>query len=269
MFIPHARKAFVRHQGTYPEGETSYAALKGFSLLGIETAPFYGFGDLETSGLANDTVVCGYVCDVREAFQRLNCPILAEVDYPKELRDYLGRNVRADKFGNVRYSTDRFFLKPVKQKLFTGHVRDGSHVDMLKTMHVSDDADVWVSDVVGFTSEYRVFVMYGSIVGMKWYKGDPFIVPQKRIVLDAVSVYTTCGNVVRNDVPHACTIDFGVTKDDRTLVIEVNEGFAFGTYGLGPITYARMLDARWRQVVGCPPSEKIYVQPMNGNEVSL
>lgn len=89
MFTPYVKKAYVNHREKYPVDELAYSAMKGFALLGIDIAPFYGFGDIET-------IVCGYVGDVRSAFKRLNCPELDNIDYPKELRDYLGRNVWVD-----------------------------------------------------------------------------------------------------------------------------------------------------------------------------
>lgn len=265
MFTPYVTKAYINHREEYPADELAYSAMKGFALLGIETAPFHGFGDIDTIDLTEETIVCGYVGDVRRAFKRLNCQELPNVDYPKELREYLGRNVRADKLGNVRYSTDRFFLKPVMQKEFSGFVYTNTASDRLRIVTVPDESDVWISDIVNFVSEYRVFVMYGLPVGIRWYKGDPFVKPDKQVIKDAVERWTMDGNYVRNDVPHACTLDFGVTADDKTLVIEANDGFAFGGYGLGSVTYARMLDARWRQVVGSPPLERIHRQPREGN----
>jgi hypothetical protein len=264
MFSPYVTKAYVNHREKYPADELAYSAMKGFALLGIETAPFYGFGDIASLDLTHETIVCGYVGDVREAFKRLNCPELGNIDYPKELEEYLGRHVRADKLGNVRYSTDRFFLKPVQQKAFSGHVRTGTHADALRIVTIPDDTDVWISDIMNFVSEHRVFVMYGLPVGIRWYKGDPFVTPNKAVIKEVVEKFCVDGSYVRNDVPHACTIDFGVTNDGNTRLIEVNEGFAFGGYGLGSVTYARMLDARWRQVVGHPPAEKIYKMQREG-----
>lgn len=264
MFNLYVTKAYVNHREKYPADELAYSAMKGFALLGVETAPFYGFGDIEKIDLTEETIVCGYVGDVRSAIKRLNCPELANIDYPKELHDYLGRNVRADKLGNVRHSTDRFFLKPVRQKAFTGFVYTNTASDRTRLVTVLDDEDIWISDIVNFVSEYRVFVMYGLPVGIRWYKGDPFVSPDKAIIKEAVDKWTCKEGIVRNDVPHACTVDFGVTSEGKTLVIEANEGFAFGGYGLGSITYARMLDARWRQIVGHPPAEKIYKMQREG-----
>lgn len=43
-------------------------------------------------------------------------------------------------------------------------------------------------------------------------------------------------------------MDWGVTDDNRTLLIEVNDGYALGNYGLHPSLYAALLEARWHEI---------------------
>ena len=50
--------------------------------------------------------------------------------------------------------------------------------------------------------------------------------------------------------PAAYGLDFGVTADGRTLLVEANDGFALGCYGLDPVIYAEMLEARWCELAG-------------------
>lgn len=58
----------------------------------------------------------------------------------------------------------------------------------------------------------------------------------------AVADYTTA--------PNGYGIDFGLTSDGKTLLLEVNEGYSLGTYGLLPIKYAKLLSARWAELTG-------------------
>ena len=44
-------------------------------------------------------------------------------------------------------------------------------------------------------------------------------------------------------------MDVGVLDDGRSALVEANDGFAVGRYGLDPNAYADMLAARWRQLV--------------------
>jgi len=43
-----------------------------------------------------------------------------------------------------------------------------------------------------------------------------------------------------------------VTTAGATLVVEVNDGYALGAYGLMPLAYAKFLSARWAQLSGTP-----------------
>lgn len=43
-------------------------------------------------------------------------------------------------------------------------------------------------------------------------------------------------------------MDFGLTDDGRTLMIEVNDGYALGCYGLLYVNYAKLLSARWAEL---------------------
>ncbi len=44
-------------------------------------------------------------------------------------------------------------------------------------------------------------------------------------------------------------IDIGVTRDGRTLVVEVNDGYALGNYGLSPLKSINFHRARWKEMV--------------------
>lgn len=52
--------------------------------------------------------------------------------------------------------------------------------------------------------------------------------------------------------PAGYALDFGVTRDGRTLLVEINDGYALGCYGLQHNLYAKLLEARWAEMVGVP-----------------
>ncbi len=52
------------------------------------------------------------------------------------------------------------------------------------------------------------------------------------------------------DAPAGYGIDFGVTADRQTLLVEVNDGYALGCYGLQHDLYAQLLSARWSERMG-------------------
>lgn len=50
------------------------------------------------------------------------------------------------------------------------------------------------------------------------------------------------------DAPAGYALDVEVCEDGRTLLVEVNDGYAVGSYGLVPTIYAALIDARWAQL---------------------
>ena len=51
------------------------------------------------------------------------------------------------------------------------------------------------------------------------------------------------------DHPAAYTVDFGIPSTNETVLVELNDGFAIGNYGLADYLYARLLEARWDELV--------------------
>ncbi len=144
----------------------------------------------------------------------------------------------------VRALDAPIFVKPLSQhKEFTGHVRRGDLDDLNRTAHLEDDFDVLVSDVVDFVSEWRCFVLRGQCIGAKPYAGDVrAISPDWRVLDGAIGA-------LGDALPAGCSIDLGVTRTGETLVVEMNDGYALGSYGLAAVPYAQLLEARWEELM--------------------
>ena len=50
--------------------------------------------------------------------------------------------------------------------------------------------------------------------------------------------------------PVSYSLDFGVTDDGKTLLVEANDSHSLGNYGLHPFQYARIIASRWAQMTG-------------------
>lgn len=111
--------------------------------------------------------------------------------------------------------------------------------------HVSDSTPVWTSAPINFVSEYRTFILHNQILDCRRYKGDWSKAPNKAVVESAVEMMAKVA-------PAAYCLDFGVTDIGQTLLVEANDGFAMGPYGLAPPHYACMIAARWRQMATVP-----------------
>ncbi len=103
-----------------------------------------------------------------------------------------------------------------------------------------EDPEILCSDVVNFVAEWRCFVRYGNILDVRRYRGD------WRLHCD----YRVIDNIVKQfkSAPKGYAVDIGVTDKGETLLIEVNDGYALGHYGLSSLDYAKLLSARWSEL---------------------
>ncbi|MCC3157183.1 ATP-grasp domain-containing protein [Hymenobacter sp. 15J16-1T3B] len=106
------------------------------------------------------------------------------------------------------------------------------------------DTAVWCAEPLRFVAEWRCFVRYGRTLDVRLYRGDWAQAPDRPTVERAVAAYATA--------PHGYALDFGLTDAGATVVVEANEGYAIGAYGLAPVPYAKLLAARWAQLTGTP-----------------
>jgi len=236
-----ATKFYIRHREGYPETVMQAYARQGFAECGVETGIFEWIDDLdEISDLGPTVGVAGYIGDVHRALKVMGRPIPVNVDYPNWLRHLLGRNIRRGFLGDVRASRGPVFIKPVQHKEFTGMVWEGSATDRRKIVTQPDDVEIWISDFVKFKSEYRSYILNDVVIDVRHYKGDWSLAPNRSIVEDAAALLA-----LKKEAPRAYCLDWGIDEQGRTLLVEMNDSFALGHYGLHPVLYARMLSARW------------------------
>lgn len=237
-------KAYVRFLGGLPNNQNTYAAADGFNQMGVDIVPFRSLEEIdEFDDLGEKAMVCGNIADVLKALDKMGVPHPIEVDYPTHLNWMMGRTVKTMRIEDVRRGTDRVFVKPVTQKLFTGLVWSPDDPRSRMVLAPFDyNTQVMVTEVVDFVSEWRCFVKRHALVGAKHYTGDWTKVPSRHLLDTAIAQ----GRGIMSD---AYTIDLGVTADGQTLLVEVNEGFALGCYGLASVVYASFMEARWEQFV--------------------
>ncbi|MDY4588694.1 MAG: ATP-grasp domain-containing protein [Oscillospiraceae bacterium] len=215
-------------------------AYQGFREMGFETVMFNQRCDLNESKL--EDVVVGYVDTVRYALDRFGITA-PEMDYPDELNAYLGRKIWSAKINEIAGSPELWpiFVKPVEDKQFTGVVVN-SPKNLIGAGIYGQNQPVLCSEVVNFVSECRCFVRYGKILDVRHYRGDWRVRPDHVTIEKAVRDFTCA--------PAGYAIDFGLTDKGETLLIEVNDGYALGCYGLVYLDYAKLLSARWAELTG-------------------
>lgn len=243
MFL---EKAYVRFRENLPDNANTYAAAEGFAIQGVKVVPFYGFGDVNLDNmpdLGEKAIVCGNIGDIWNAMEALGKPVPPPLDYPDHLDWLLGREIKPITLGEIRGLTSRKFVKPTRQKLFCGFVWDPNDPrSRLSLAPYPDETPCLVSDEVEFVSEWRCFIRHNAPVGVKHYRGDWSKAPDRTVFNRAVKC-------CKDKMPAAYSLDLGVTVDGRTLLVEANEGYALGHYGLASLVYARFLEARWEQLI--------------------
>jgi ATP-grasp domain, R2K clade family 2 len=237
-----ATKFYVRHREDYPETEVLDASRRGFWELNCQVAPYYWVDDIDIiTDLCPTIGVSGWIGDVHRALTKLNKPIPINIDYPEELTEFLGRNIRKGTLGEVRNHITTVFVKPQEQKAFQGFVWLNDLTSRSRIVMHGDDVPVLIADPIEILSEHRSFILRDKVRDVRRYKGDWSLAPNRKIVESAAKK-------MKGHCPVAYCLDWGITKDGETVLVEMNEGFAFGSYGMAPSMYARMLSARWHEM---------------------
>jgi ATP-grasp domain, R2K clade family 2 len=229
-----------------PFASTSYAAWDGFTKLGYDVR-LYQSAELESLPLAREVIVVGGIGLVRRALALIGAPLPAVLDIPEALRSFAGRRIWETTLELARKPESwSLFVKPLHEaKLFVGHViRDWP--DLIVAAGCDSNLPVLAQEPVNFVSEWRVYVRYGQILGLGHYKDDPLIFPDPAVIRAAIAAWG-------DDAPAGYGIDFGITDDGKTLLIEVNDGHSLGNYNLRPVEYAKLLQARWDEMASARP----------------
>ncbi|MBR6382535.1 MAG: ATP-grasp domain-containing protein [Lachnospiraceae bacterium] len=223
-----------------PETDSDYTAWQGFQALGLET--FFYNSEKEIENTRPDDLIVGGVSIIKRKLGSYGIEI-PEYDYPEELEKYFGRSIWTDSLEGIlnKQSEWPVFVKPVRDKAFVGFVLK-SEKDVPRLREFKSNESVLCSELVDFEAEFRAFTRYGKIWDVRPYRGDWHVKYDSNVLDEMVKEYTR--------IPAGCAVDIGVTKDGRTLLVEINDGFALGCYGAESIQYAKLLSARWCELVG-------------------
>ena len=226
--------------GTFPNSNF-YLAWEAFNTMG------YGVKLFEESELdegklqlSQQTPLFAGTTVFRKAMQKMNINYDSFDCYPASLSKYYGRTIRVSTLGKVKNEFERtgkqVFVKPIRTKDFTGVVLK-SFLELIPLAKRADDIPVFVCEPVEMITEYRVYVHDKDILGVKHYYGKWNVVPDEKIIENAVKDYA--------DSPIAYGLDFAVTNEGKTILVESNDACNLGNYGLDAIYYGEMIVARW------------------------
>lgn len=138
------------------------------------------------------------------------------------------------------------FVKPVKDKAFTGLVINEPR-DLIGCGSCYENYEVICSDVLDIRREWRGFMVYDELVDIRPYKGDYHYCYEPKVIDQIVEAFRTIP-----DRPMGCSVDFAVIikgGKEQTIFLEMNDGYALGNYGLYHLNYAKLISARWSQLL--------------------
>lgn len=240
--------AHIKYENGKPANLDFALAEIGFKRLGIKTEPMDDVDQL--GGLGPEHMAVAGITDVLERLWQLG--IKPEyLNYPDELLMYMGRPVyrtTLDKLLDFDEDAFPIFMKAEREKMIDAGVLYSPFHSIRPTSGCRVDEPVFYSPVMNIASEWRVFVLNGTVKDIRPYGNHthswrhPY---DPRVVESMVSAY--------KHAPAAYVLDVGVALTDsgyRTILIEVNDGYSFGSYGLDATVYAKMLEKRWLELTG-------------------
>ena len=203
------------------------------------------FEDVGTIPFSQTTMVVGSVESTQKYFIKHLGIEIEPVNYRDNLKAYM---CRESKIVDIKDIKPPCFIKPNKIKAFTGFVITGNPLidgnNIIENMTYGYSGDVIMEGIINVESEYRVYIQRGRIIGVKHYLGDPYLPLKKDFV-------ESCLRQANNTLKHldSYTLDFGVTSIGDTILIEANDAWAIGNYGLEPDVYFSFIKERWFQIL--------------------
>jgi hypothetical protein len=234
--------ARTRSNGEYHSENIAHAVF-GFRELGAEIIKYETIDEIY-DWVTRDDIVIDYIDQSNQIFSKFGAVAKCE-NYPEVMQEFLGRKIWYDTINHINNDQTTWgnFVKPVKDKVFTGKVINSLR-DLIGCGSCYEDYEVICSEPVKFLREWRGFITYDKLIDLRPYKGDYHYSYDAKTVDRIMETFTKW-----EDRPFGCSIDIGVDDKGRTLLVEVNDGYALGNYGLYSIYYAKLISARWSQVL--------------------
>ncbi len=227
-------------------------AMYGFRELGAEIIPYHTIDEIYDN-VDREDIVLDYIDQCNEIFKKFGVePHIP--DYPDNMKSFLGRKVWRDTIDSIASNEEKwsagYFVKPIKDKAFTGKII-ASITDLVGCGNSAENYEVLVSEPLNILAEWRGFITYDKLVDLRPYgmlldrtRQSYLYHYDENIVKKMMEIFCEWENR-----PAACSMDICFTKDGRTLLVEFNDAYSLGSYGFPSIAYAKLISARWAQLL--------------------
>jgi hypothetical protein len=195
------------------------------------------YEDIATNLITPDNLFVGSVEFMREVFTRKS--------KDPRVPENSNRAFRVMTLGEVKARAkagEKWFIKPFEIKLFTGFVIDQMQYSSIQS--IPDDTNIMVYDPFKhpIESEWRCYINNHKLEYVANYSGDTLVGIDGSYLMSVI-------NANKDTFPCAYTIDIGILTSGENVVIEYNDMWAIGNYGLPNDIYLRMLKSRYKQIL--------------------
>ena len=225
-------------------------SVHGFREMGVEIVNYESVDEIY-DWITHDDIVLDGITQCRYVFKKFGKEPHLE-DYPKVLEPFLGRKIWNDTMDHINLHPElwNIFVKPISEKAFTGRVIK-TPADLVGCGNSHENYEVLCSEIIDIKREWRGFMYYDNLIDLRPYFGEWKYNYDPAVIERAVEAYRKW-----EERPVACSLDFAVIIDaegkEKTIFLEANDAYALGTYGLMPIAYAKLISARWSQILDRP-----------------
>jgi ATP-grasp domain, R2K clade family 2 len=221
---------YIQCKDGLPINSDIMVAAQGFEWMGYEIHPFeytIGTAPFSNNVLKKNTFVGGIEC-MRQIFTVLD-KMPSPINFPSPNADagllgreleYLTLHLALQKFTSERKP---FYIKPFERKLFDAILLSKEHQASYFREH-RPDTPVIISEPLEIVSEWRTFVHHQKMIDCRSYNGNFRLHPDYDFIQANIDAY--------KNSPVSYTLDVAVLKNRQTVVMEFDDFWAVGAYGL-------------------------------------
>jgi hypothetical protein len=223
-----------------PKLPEAIVLLNGMAANNISFTPHLKRSNDGFFGLGRDEVATGSVAFVNRYLRNTDIKI-NYLDYPESLHSFLGRKIELTTMNTIGVYED-CFVKPFITKQFDGFCN--MEKGKIAIWEKFPNEKCWKSNILKFAAEYRIFIHKKKIVGAKHYRGEFSLPFNQNTVEEMIEAF--------DDQPTAYSLDVGVVYGltrTKTILVEVNDFPALGSYGLDPVIYTEAYLDRWAEIL--------------------
>lgn len=239
------KKVYIELKNGLPVNVDIQNAIDGFIYLGYEPVGFTKEQIINRTFdyRAENNPFVGSIDTMTILFNNLG-KYPEPIDFPESIikTGLLNREITKMKLNDFiedfKINKNPRFIKPLQTKLFDGTVIiNETQLNYLNF----DNCDVFVSKPIDIISEHRIYIHNKKAIYSCNYSGDFRINPYFDYVDLLIENY--------QDQPVAYTIDIAILRDKSITVVEFNDFWSIGSYGLFSEDYAKMLLDRYNQII--------------------